>query len=101
MGKRAEPPAEKSSVPNEGVRQRLNAAIGERIREVRNGIGMGQAECARDAGIDKSSMFRLESGAQNITVETLARIAHALGVGMDRLVSGIGIETPPAADKAE
>jgi DNA-binding XRE family transcriptional regulator len=78
----------------DAARRALNVALGERIVAVRKRVGVGQAECARGAGIDVSSMFRIERGGQNLTVETLARIAIALGVPLDELV--IGIEPDPA-----
>ena len=34
-------------------------------------------------------MYRLETGGQNVTIETLARISLALGVGLEDLVSGV------------
>lgn len=71
------------------ARADLHMAIGLRIRAVRRARGVGQAACARGAGIDTSSMFRIEKGQQNLTVETLARVALSLGVGMDELVSGV------------
>ena len=78
----------------EAARRALHVALGERIVDVRKRVGIGQAECARGAGIDVSSMFRIERGGQNLTVETLARIAIALGVPLDELV--IGIDPDPA-----
>jgi len=71
------------------ARETLHADVGQRIRLVRKGLGIGQAECARGAGIDVSSMFRIEKTGQNLTVETLARLAIALGVTMDELLLGI------------
>ena len=71
------------------AREALHLEVGERIRLVRKGLGVGQAECARRAGIDVSSMFRIEKTGQNLTVDTLARLAIALGVPMDELLLGI------------
>ncbi|VVT29906.1 hypothetical protein SPHINGO391_510193 [Sphingomonas aurantiaca] len=73
----------------DSARETLHADVGQRIRSVRKGLGVGQAECARGAGIDVSSMFRIEKTGQNLTVETLARLAIALGVTMDELLLGI------------
>lgn len=78
-----------SSLAATEARRRLQVDVGARIREVRVGLGIGQAECARGAAIDTSSMFRIEQGSQNLTLETLARIAVSLGVGMDELVAGV------------
>lgn len=79
--------------PAADARRHLHAAIGDRVREVRTRLDIGQAECARGAGIDTSSMFRIEKGHQNLTVETLARLAVSLGVTIDELV--LGVEPDP------
>lgn len=71
------------------ARLALQAAVGDRVRRVRLERGIGQAECARDAGLDKSSMYRLEKGDQNVTIDVLARVALVLGVGLDELVLGV------------
>lgn len=76
------------------ARSTLQTAVGKRIQDVRLGRGMGQAECARAAGIDTSSMFRIETGAQNLTLDTLARVAVALDVPMNELL--IGVSPDPA-----
>lgn len=95
MVKEADPEVDVTEA--EAARRALQVALGERIVDIRKRAGVGQAECARGAGIDKSSMFRIEQGDQNLTVETLARIAIALGVPLDELV--IGIEPDPALVK--
>lgn len=73
----------------DAARRALHADVGARIREVRTKLRVGQAECARGAGIDTSSLFRIEKGGQNLTVDTLARVALSLGVGMDELLLGV------------
>lgn len=72
----------------------LQVAVGNRIRQVRIDLGYGQAECAKGAGIDTSSMFRIEKGDQNLTVHTLARLSLSLGVPIDELL--IGVVADPA-----
>lgn len=47
--------------------------------------GMSQMELARRVGTSHSAISRLESGRHKATVETLQRVAHALGL---RLVLG-------------
>lgn len=71
------------------ARRALQLGVGERIRSIRLSMNMGQAECARAAGVDKSSMWRLEKGEQNVSLDLLARVALALEVGMDELVVGV------------
>jgi transcriptional regulator with XRE-family HTH domain len=48
--------------------------------------GLSLTELARRAGIAKSTLSQLESGAGNPSVETLWALAVALGVPFSRLV---------------
>ncbi|RYF08692.1 MAG: XRE family transcriptional regulator [Oxalobacteraceae bacterium] len=78
-----------SGTAAEIARAALYTEVGQRIRSVRTNLNIGQAECARGAGIDTSSMFRIEKTGQNLTVDTLARLAISLGVTMDELLLGV------------
>jgi len=80
---------EKVVMDVDAARLALQAAVGKRVRKIRTQQRIGQAECARAAGMDKSSMYRLEKGEQNVTLDTLARIALVLGVEMGDLVAGV------------
>ncbi|MBI0532035.1 helix-turn-helix domain-containing protein [Sphingomonas sp. TX0522] len=93
----------KSATPREEVREgdapadarrRLQVDVGARVRAVRTRLGVGQAECARAAGVDTSSLFRLEKGDQNVTIDMIGRLAVALGVEMDELL--VGVRPDPA-----
>lgn len=53
-----------------------------------------QARVAEDAGISRPNLSAIEQGARDLTVQTLRRIAAALGVSPGTLVDGLG----PAAD---
>lgn len=54
--------------------------IGGRLRAARELRGLTQEEAAHAAGIDYKRWQRLERGAVNPTVKTLARAADALGL---------------------
>jgi DNA-binding Xre family transcriptional regulator len=55
-------------------------ALGNRLREMRHRSGLSLADLARRTGIDKGYLSRLENAQQgNTTLETLRRIAQALG----------------------
>jgi DNA-binding XRE family transcriptional regulator len=62
--------------------------IGQRIREARAAIGMTQLELATATGIRRPNVARLERGRNTPTIETLQRVADALGVSVASLVSG-------------
>ena len=57
----------------------------------RGALGISQEELARRVGTSHSAISRIESGRHKTSVETLQRLAHALGV---RFV--IGFESGPA-----
>jgi transcriptional regulator with XRE-family HTH domain len=70
----------------------LNALIAASLRRERQRAGLSLTELARQAGIAKSTLSQLESGAGNPSVETLWALGVALGVPFSRLVD------PPRAD---
>jgi transcriptional regulator with XRE-family HTH domain len=62
------------------------ALIAASLRRERARAGLSLTELARRAGIAKSTLSQLESGAGNPSVETLWALAVALGVPFSRLV---------------
>ncbi|WP_424638490.1 helix-turn-helix domain-containing protein [Embleya sp. AB8] len=61
--------------------------VARNVRILRDQRGLSLAELARQAGLAKQTLSKLEQGAGNPTVETLFSIATALGVPVTRLVS--------------
>ncbi|WP_432924604.1 helix-turn-helix domain-containing protein [Microbispora sp. CA-135349] len=64
----------------------LIALIAASIRRERERAGLSLTELARRAGIAKSTLSQLESGAGNPSVETLWALGAALGVPFSHLV---------------
>jgi DNA-binding XRE family transcriptional regulator len=54
--------------------------LGKRLRELRLAAGLTQAELARRTGIHRPNIARVEAGRHTPSLETLARIANAIGV---------------------
>jgi len=54
--------------------------LGQRIRELRLAAGLTQAELARRTGIHRPNIARVEAGRHTPSLETLARLATAIGV---------------------
>ncbi|MCA9606566.1 MAG: helix-turn-helix transcriptional regulator [Myxococcales bacterium] len=54
--------------------------LGQRIRELRLAAGLTQAELARRTGIHRPNIARVEAGRHTPSLETLARLASAIGV---------------------
>lgn len=54
--------------------------LGARVRELRLAAGLTQAELARRTGIHRPNIARVEAGRHTPSLETLARLAAAIGV---------------------
>ena len=60
--------------------------MGYRIREIRESKGMTQAELCDKSGITRATIWKLETGDNEVTTSrTLLKIADALGVSVGEL----------------
>ncbi len=66
------------------------AALGKRVRELREQRGMARKVLARDADVSERYLAQLEAGAGNVSIVLLRRIAQALGVSLAELLSEQG-----------
>lgn len=57
----------------------------ERLKELRSIKGISQVELAKQTGISKSVIGRLETGEQMGTIETLTTLANFYNVSLDYL----------------
>ncbi|WP_256333490.1 helix-turn-helix domain-containing protein [Streptomyces sp. cf386] len=64
-----------------------NSVVARNVRLLREQRGLSLAELARQAGLAKQTLSKLEQGTGNPTVDTLFSIAEALGVPVTRLVA--------------
>lgn len=64
------------------------ATLGKRLRELRLAAGLTQAELARRTGIHRPNIARVEAGRHTPSLETLARLAQAIGVSTTRVLAG-------------
>lgn len=64
--------------------------IGERIREIRKAQGLTQKELGHRLGLSYQSIAQWENGLRSPKLETILKIAQALGVRMEDLT---GLET--------
>lgn len=63
------------------------ATIGEDIKRVRNRLGLTQDDLVRKSGVKHTTLTKIESNVViNPSVQTVAKIAKALGVPMEDLV---------------
>ena len=62
--------------------------LGARIRTLRLSAGLTQAELARRTGIHRPNIARVEAGRHTPSLETIARLAAAIGVPATRVLEG-------------
>jgi transcriptional regulator with XRE-family HTH domain len=80
--------------------------VGKRVRRLRRAAGITLRELASRAGLDLSTVHKLEQGRiDNPRLDTLVALANALGVGVAALVEGAGDArapgNPPAAGRGK
>lgn len=74
-------PVSKSVAPPTNGHTSIDGAkLGARLRELRLAAGLTQAELARRTGIHRPNIARVEAGRHTPSLETLARLAAAIGV---------------------
>lgn len=66
-------------------KQKLQKAIGKRIKELRESKKISQQDIAGLCNIEKSNFSRLEAGGTNPTLYTLSKIAEHLNVSLSEL----------------
>lgn len=57
--------------------------IGKKVAELRKEKGLLQDELAELSGLRQQSISRIEQGMFNTTIDTLSKIAEALGKNID------------------
>lgn len=63
------------------------STIADNIKKYRNKIGVSQDRLSKLADVTYNTIIKIEAGTNtNPTIETLAKIAKALGVGVDDLI---------------
>ena len=65
----------------------LPKLIGARIRQIRLSLGLTQENLAEKADMDFTSIGAAERGVRNLSLKSLARVADALGIPIEELVS--------------
>ncbi len=60
----------------------ITQEVGNRIKFLRNQIGLSQEKLALKAGIDRTYLAGIESGKRNATIISLEKIINALEISM-------------------
>jgi XRE family aerobic/anaerobic benzoate catabolism transcriptional regulator len=71
--------------------------LGERVRQERSRREITRKELAKAAYVSERFLAQLETGHGNISIIRLRRIAHALGMGVERLVQEKNGDVPEIA----
>ena len=61
--------------------------LGERIRNARTALGLTQERLAEIASLSTSHMSNIETGTTRVSLNTVVRLANALGVSTDHLLA--------------
>ena len=67
----------------------LRSAFGQRIKELRQRLDWSQETLAERAGLDTTYVSGIERGQRNPGLNTLNRLARALGVTLPALLSDL------------
>ncbi|HXB21244.1 MAG TPA: helix-turn-helix transcriptional regulator [Candidatus Solibacter sp.] len=67
----------------------MQISIGKKVRELRMEAGLSQEVFADKAGIHRMHMGEIERGEIDMSISTLMKVCHALGVKVSKLVQGI------------
>jgi transcriptional regulator with XRE-family HTH domain len=65
----------------------MGGRVGDNIRELRLGRGLSQQQMAKLSGLPRATWQHLESGGANPTLSVLHRVALALQVSVEELIS--------------
>ena len=63
--------------------------LGERIKYLRNKIGLSQEKFALSIDMDRSYYASVESGKRNIAINNIEKIAKGLNVSLEELFRGL------------
>jgi len=69
-----------------------NIITGKIIRELRTQQGISQEVLSGLAGVARSHLTMIENGSKNANVDTLWRIADALGIRLSELIRKVEVE---------
>lgn len=58
----------------------IKQAVGRRVKELRNKIGISQEELADTAQLDRTYITSVECGKRNISIVNIEKLANALNV---------------------
>lgn len=76
------------------------ASVGDRIREIREELGLTLDKLADKTGISKGFLSDVETGKRDISSEYLLKIADVMGASLDYLLRGENSTSTSARQKS-
>ena len=69
------------------MKNQILIRFGQRVREERNKQGLSQESLAEKAELHRTYIGMIERGEKNITLRNIEKLAKALGVSINELVT--------------
>lgn len=76
-------------MPDDARDRRVRLVFGARVREMRHGLGLTQADVAERAGVSLKYLSQIERGTRNPTLAVLIHLSRALGTKPETLVADL------------
>lgn len=67
----------------------IKETFGQRVKELRNQLGMSQEKFALKIDMDRTYFASVESGKRNISIENIYKISNGLEVSLEELFKGL------------
>lgn len=67
----------------------ITKKFGERIKYLRNEIGISQEKFALSIDMDRTYYASVENGRRNISIKNITKIADGLGISLEELFKGL------------
>ncbi len=77
----------------------ITKTVGQRIRNYRTQKGLSQEKLAELSGCHPTYIGQVERGEKNTTLESIEKIASALGITLEKLLEKIGENQPKTGEK--
>jgi transcriptional regulator with XRE-family HTH domain len=71
------------------VKKDPQVLLGERVRELRFGLGLSQEKLADVCGLHRTYIGAIERGERNVSLRNIVRLAQALDTTPTSLLEGI------------
>lgn len=71
------------------VNMNIKETFGQRVRELRNQLGISQEKFALKIDMDRTYFASVESGKRNISIENIYKISNGLEVSLEELFKGL------------